>query len=355
MRVNFVLPFLNNTGGLRVVFEHANRLTARGHEVRLYVPRVPYRWGAHPNRPRPWYRWARDLLRNLGAGSEVPWFDLAAPPRWVWRVDARSVEPADATVATAWPTAYWVARLGPRAGRGFYFVQHYETWNSPLERVDGSYALPLAKLVIASWLERLMRERFGQPVLATITNGVNPEHWYPEGSPPEGPPTVLMQHHHEEWKGCADGYRALEQVRRELPGLRLRVFGMSSRGVPPWAEAHVNPPSAEIRRLYSTSHVFLSPSWIEGCQLPPMEAMACGCAVVATRVGGIPDYAVAGETALVCEPKRPDELARAVLALLGDAERRRRLARRGREHIAGFTWDRATDRFERALREGTGS
>ena len=355
MRVNFVLPFLGNTGGLRVVFEHANHLAARGHDVRLYVPRVPHRWGAHPGRPRSWYWWVRDLARNLVTSDRVTWFDLRVAPRWVWRVRPDAIAPADATVATAWPTAYWVAGLGPRAGRGFYFVQHYETWNSPPARVDASYRLPLAKIVIASWLERLMKERFGQPVLATVTNGVNLDQWHPDGAPPAGPPTALIQHHSEEWKGCADGYRALERVRREFPDLRLRVFGMSRRGVPPWAETFVDPPQAEIRRLYSTSHVFLSPSWSEGCQLPPMEAMACGCAVVATGVGGVPDYAISGETALVCEPKRPDQLAEAVLALLRDPARRSELARRGREHIARFTWDRATGLLEQALLRGIAS
>ena len=55
----------------------------------------------------------------------------------------------------------------------------------------------------------------------------------------------------------------------------------------------------EIRNIYNSCDVFLSPSWAEGSQAPPMEAMACGCAVLATNVGGIPDYAIAGETAAV--------------------------------------------------------
>src|SRR5206468_2801281 len=85
------------------------RPAARGGDVGLYVPRVPHRWGAHPGRPRSWYWWVRDLARNLVTSDRVTWFDLRVAPRWVWRVRPDAIAPADATVATAWPTAYWVA------------------------------------------------------------------------------------------------------------------------------------------------------------------------------------------------------------------------------------------------------
>ena len=80
-----------------------------------------------------------------------------------------------------------------------------------------------------------------------------------------------------------------------------------------------------------------------------MEAMACGCAVVATKVGGIPDYAVAGETALVVEPHEPAAVAAALGRLLDDHALLRQIAAAGQTHIRQFTWDRATDQFEKAL------
>lgn len=88
---------------------------------------------------------------------------------------------------------------------------------------------------------------------------------------------------------------------------------------------------------------------MEGCQLTPMEAMACRCAVVATNVGGVPDYAIAGQTALVVEPHDVEGMAAAIIRLLEDDDERWRIAEAGYRHIQQYTWDRAVQRFEAAL------
>jgi len=165
-----------------------------------------------------------------------------------------------------------------------------------------------------------MERKFSQPVADTITNGIDLSLFYPEGR-------VLMQYSPLEWKGLADGLRAWEMARKECLEARLVMFGLK-RGpdVPPDVEFHQDPPQDELRRLYSSCDIFLFPSWSEGYQLPPMEAMACGCAVVATNVGGVPDYAIPGETALVVEPHNVEGMARALLRLLRDKAERRQIA-----------------------------
>jgi len=80
--------------------------------------------------------------------------------------------------------------------------------------------------------------------------------------------------------------------------------------------------------------------------------MACGCALCATDIGGVGDYAIHEQTALLSPPKDPDALARNIAWLLEDNNLRVRLARQGQNLIANsFTWDRATDHLERVLVE----
>jgi glycosyltransferase involved in cell wall biosynthesis len=74
--------------------------------------------------------------------------------------------------------------------------------------------------------------------------------------------------------------------------------------------------------------------------------MACGCAVVATDIGGVRDYAINGRTALLSPPRKPDLLAENLLELLNDDEYRCNLAQNGYTNIKSFTWDRATDLLE---------
>jgi glycosyltransferase involved in cell wall biosynthesis len=71
----------------------------------------------------------------------------------------------------------------------------------------------------------------------------------------------------------------------------------------------------------------------EGMPLVLLEAMALGCAVAATRVGGIPELIVHDETGLLHEKNNYNELARDISSLLDEPERAARLARRAQEHV----------------------
>lgn len=102
---------------------------------------------------------------------------------------------------------------------------------------------------------------------------------------------------------------------------------------------------AELAGLYAGAAAFVYPSRYEGFGLPVIEAMSCGCPVITTRGGSLPE--VAGEAALYFDPDSPDDLIRAVERLSSDAELRRRLIQRGHERTTGFTWRRcAEETFE---------
>lgn len=353
MKINFIIPFINWTGGLRIVFEFAEGLHRRGHDVMFYFPLFPYTFADRLYTCRGLRRWLGDLALNLRRGNQQNRFDLSGPLVMGPWISNHFIRPADAIVATAWPTAYSVYRLSPTRGTKFYLVQGYETWSGPSTVVDDSYRLPLHKIVTASWLRHLLEHRFGQPVLDIITNGIDLSLFYPDSRSDERTGRVLMQYSPFEWKGIADGLRAWEIVRQECPDAHLVMFGLE-RGpdIPPNVEFHQDPPQDELRRIYGSCDIFVSTSWTEGCQLPPMEAMACQCAVMATNVGGMPDYTVPGQTALVVEPHDVDAMAKAIIRLLQNDDERRRIALAGYQHIQQFTWDRAVERFEAALERG---
>ena len=84
-------------------------------------------------------------------------------------------------------------------------------------------------------------------------------------------------------------------------------------------------PRDDIAMLISAFDVIAIPSLWEGLPYIMLEAMAAGSAVVASRVGGIPDVIVSGETGLLVAPKDAGALARAIHDLLGDSDLRERL------------------------------
>jgi starch synthase len=95
----------------------------------------------------------------------------------------------------------------------------------------------------------------------------------------------------------------------------------------------------EVIQLLSHARVFACPSVYEPLGIVNLEAMACGAAVVASRVGGIPEVVDDGETGLLVPPSDPVALAAALNELLADPGRAAQLGRAGRKRaVAEFGW-----------------
>lgn len=93
----------------------------------------------------------------------------------------------------------------------------------------------------------------------------------------------------------------------------------------------------DLPLLLSSAEALLFPSYYEGFGLPPLEAMACGCPVIASRAASLPE--VCGEAAMLVEPEAPDAWLEAAARICRDPPLRTELAARGMERAARYTWD----------------
>ena len=319
---------------MRAILTYADRLAARGHAVTVVVP-ARTRW--------------RAAWRQL-TGAQPDWIrDFRARVAWVARWDAAALPDGDVLVATAWQSAPVAAAAPARCGAKFYLVQHYESlYHGQADAVDATYRLPLRQVVISTWLAEVMRERFAT-MPEVIVTPVERELFHRVDVRIESPrPRVLMLHHDYAWKGVPDGLEAVARARRRVPTLRLVGFGVKRPRVPlPYDEFHENPPQARLAALYSGSDIYLCPSWDEGLGMPPMEAMACGAALVTYDNGGCRDYARDGETALVARRRDVVDLAGKLERLATDDALRARVAAAGTAFITtAFDWERAVTRLE---------
>ena len=98
-----------------------------------------------------------------------------------------------------------------------------------------------------------------------------------------------------------------------------------------------------LRALYENAACFLFPSRYEGFGLPAVEAMACGCPVVASHAEALRE--TCGDAALFCDPASPEAIAGTVAALLDDPAQAAWLRERGRRRAAGMTWPAAARRL----------
>ena len=103
--------------------------------------------------------------------------------------------------------------------------------------------------------------------------------------------------------------------------------------------------------LYGGAEALLLPSVHEGFGLPALEAMACGCPVVAAHAGALPE--VVGDAGLLLEPEAETLWVQAVQRLEAEPALRRTLVERGLARAKGYSWDacaRATaDIYRRVL------
>jgi glycosyltransferase involved in cell wall biosynthesis len=357
-RIAFCLPSYSShaIGGYRIVYEYANRLAALGHEVAVLhvVPSMRFEGADRWLRRGAWGR-RREAWRHR---NDIGW--MAIDPRVrMLRVGAltpRRLAPFDALVATAWQTAPPVATaVAEQGASGYYLVQHHETWAGDASDVEASWRLPLHKVVISRWLVDLVVAERSPSAVSYVPNGLDLEAFRIERDVADRDPHHLgMLVHPEWWKGTEYGLAALEMVRERNPLARFTLFGNGQR--PSSLPADYGYERAlsgdRLRAYYNSLAVFLHPSLAEGWPLPPAEAMACGAALVAADNPGVLDYAVAGETAEVVPRENPEALARAILELMVDQDRRMALARAGNAAMQAYTWDRAVSGFREALHAG---
>jgi glycosyltransferase involved in cell wall biosynthesis len=112
-------------------------------------------------------------------------------------------------------------------------------------------------------------------------------------------------------------------------------------------------PDDELCALYRSATLFCYPTFDEGFGLPVLEAMACGCPVVASKIPAIEE--VGGDAPLYIDPKSKQSMASALQTVVGDDDLRESMARQGKERVRRFSWDRAALEVSKVIERVIGS
>jgi glycogen(starch) synthase len=142
-------------------------------------------------------------------------------------------------------------------------------------------------------------------------------------------------------KGARELLAAVDAISRRLPEFRLIVVGSAHERWVPELESRAGVeylgwrPRSELTALYAGARFAVVPStWPEPLPRAALEAAAAGVPVVGTRVGGIPEVIVDGETGILVEPRDADGLVAAMTQLWVDPELARRLGAAARNRAA---------------------
>ncbi len=321
LRIVYVTEDTGVGGGHRDIFEHLNRLAARGHDAQLF---------------------------SLGDAPE--WFPLEVPTRTFADYDdlVEALAPLDAIkVATWWNTASPVWLASVTHGLPVFFVQDIETSYYPGDmamtaHVMASYRQEFRYMTISGW----NRDRLAEIGLsaAMVPPGIDLETFRPLPGVARRDDMLLALGRTNPLKNLPltiDAWRALGDPRPELV-----LFGIEPELGPEHGATYVTRPSdAGVNELFNQATVFVQTSTHEGFCLPPLEAMATGGAVVCTDAHGNRDFCRDGGNCLIPEPT-VESVSGAIGRLLADPALRARLGSAGIATAADYTWEKRIDELE---------
>lgn len=328
LKVAYVVPGLTISGGIAIVLNHVNRLQERGYDVLLLTQ--------------------GDVPHN------IDWFENRVTI--VSAVDRREylLDNIDVMVATHWSTVFHVD-LAP-ARRKIYFVQSDERRFNPekeaeIRSIESTYRVQMERMTEAAWIQRWLKDEFDADAYY-VPNGLETSVFRKVESlvPRATKPRVLLEGPIDVWfKGVEDAYEAVKD-------LDCEIWIVSSQGKPKphWRcdRFFEKVALSDMPNIYSSCDIFLKMSRIEGFFGPPLESMACGCAVVVGKVTGYDEYIKDGHNALVVEQRDVIGAREAVKRLIEDVALRNTLVANGQRTADEWTWKKSIDWLEKALQGG---
>jgi len=289
MRITFLLPVVNMSGGIRVVAIYAKALMQLGHEVVLISPppkRILFRRKLKSFLTgKGWLNYNKYPKSHLDGQN----FDHRILDKYRIPTD-KDVPNSDVVIATWWETAEWLNQLGDEKGAKVYFIQHHEVFPIlPVERVSATYKLPFHQIVIASWLKELMINIYGKTTVDLVHNSVDHSQFFAPQRNRQNLPTVGFLYHEMYFKGVDVTISALTKLKVIYPNLRVVCFGSHPPSgrlvIEDWIEFYLEPEQNHIKDIYAMCDVWVTSSRTEGFNLTAMEAMACRTPIVSTRAG----------------------------------------------------------------------
>lgn len=346
--ISIPLGGFNRSGGVKTLVLLANAMASRGWQVRMIAPDYS---GDPPFTLSPAVELVRLATGSFPAGTRklIYYAQLAT----------RAAVGADVCLASFYLTAYCAVlsrARNPRA-RVVYFVQGDEAVShgmlaeaSPLSRfiravlARWSYRLPVSTICVSHWLSA----RIGRPDAAIVAQGLDLEIFRPiRGSRVAITPVVIGSvGSTARGKGYADFCRAVALL-PDRADVEVLVAAHEQVPLPSGVRGRIVAArtESEMAEFYNSCDIFVFTSLSEGFGLPPLEAMACGCAVVTTECGGITEFAEPGVNCLAVPPGDAVALSQAIWKLREDIPLRGRLAEQAEKTAQAFDRAQMIGRF----------
>lgn len=334
LTIGYFLPHHNLTGGLKMLLEQMRQLQKLGHRIVAFYRGDP----------------GEDVLPT--------WFDLQVDKEvlvpknesYLSYLDdceigiAGWLEQIPELASASIPIVYW------EQGNEWIFGDHLTLAHRTY--LQQCFAQPIELASVSPFVAKILAARY-QRTSKVIPNGIDVDFYQP-GKPSNNNVILLVGNPNLHFKGFDVAIRTLLRVWKS--GYRFKVKWVSpvnpkldSIPFPFPIEYVVNPPQRELAQLYRNADLFLFTSWYEGFGMPPLEAMASGVPVVATRCGGIDAYMVDRVNAILVDPGDVNGLSEGIIHLLKNPQERQVFSKNGRDTAMQFSFANIANQLEQYL------
>jgi glycosyltransferase involved in cell wall biosynthesis len=330
LKVTYVMNHMQVCGGVKVVVEQTNNLVKRGHQVSI-ICREPV-----PN-------WINVLANYIQVPSEMSLAETI---------------PMDTDVIV---TTYWDQLLDcySKCKAPILHFEQGDTYIFDFDKYDQDFqellfqhwSIPVPILTVSSGLAMQIEEIF-QRDPQVLHNAINDSVFYPPSNDQRRSllPRVLFVGP-EQWpfKGIKDIIVAIQIVREA--GYSIEPIWVTQ--IEPESKfegiLYINPEQNKLAEIYRTCDLYVCGSYFESFGLPPLEAMASGCAVISTRNIGVLEYAKHDENCLLTDIGDPQSIANSIIELLVDEQKRALLVKGGYKTAKKFKIEFMIEHLEKYL------
>jgi len=360
MKIVFVVVRLADDGGSRMVVDWANCLSEKGHQVSIMLPRGTCRMHF------PIMATVKEV------GLALPWrlptvllglllTPFMAPPADIYIGTMPPIPLVVFLLSRIWRATGWnivqgddVTLFDERSRLKSLFLLKIYRRVALL-----SLRLPLKLVANSHWTVGRVMSYTGRacPIIHPL---IDTEIFRPSDTQYRPAPSweIVCIGARARSKGTGEVIEAVNALWGEGIPLRLTIISKDELqfGNLPFPVRLIHPKTdEELSSICSLASVFVHAAWQEGFALPPLEAMACGVAVVLADSGGPREYAVDGYNCLLVPPKNAPQLAAAIRRLLSDPSLARQLAENGVRTAAKFDKRLLSGQVERLLLGGASS
>ncbi len=334
IRVIFVLQTLGLSGGIKIVFEQANRLPKNKFNIEV--------WGLD-HHASPWKLDGRVKLRTFKSYERL----------------SSALEDQEAIkVATWWETAFPVWLASVKKGIPVYFIQEIESWFYPNDIIAQSaviscYRKEFKNITTSKYNSKEIQE-LGLKV-TTVPCGFDNKIYKALKDIKRKDDMLLgvgRKFFQKNFEFTLNGWQAMGDNR---PAMTLFGFEPELARRDKKIKYVSKPSNEEVNKLYNQATVFVQTSRHEGFSLPLLEAMATGTPVVCTDANGNQDFCKDGKNCLMVEHDDVEGLRTALDKLFADPDYRKQLSREAKKTAEAYHWDhvikKVSDFYEKVAKQ----